>query len=303
MLTTFFLRSNPAQYIMILLLIIIYIILKINLSIFTINELVFIAPLIIGVFYAIIKFIISKNNLTKKNNYGLISLFILVCLLIESSLSYKVYSASFFLLLALRRMLSLRSPINIQKKVFDASFWIFISSLFYPPTLMFSLLLLIALILYTHFSLKNIVIILFAKLCAISISYLTSFFLIDKNNFSTIIENYLYAVTKLNFPHPFVDSSNLLTQIYLFFFLAFLISYIWTRFISTNERRRSTSLIILISILCFLVIDKSNKTSYIFLLFPFVVLISNFFQINKQTILVDLIFVVLLITPFLSLFL
>jgi hypothetical protein len=303
MLATFFSRSNPTQYILIIFLVIIYIVLKFNTSNFIINELIFTASLFITISYAITKFIISKNSLSKKNSYGLICLFVSICLMLEINFSYKIAISAFFLLLALRRMLSLRSPININKKVFDTSFWLLISSFFYPSTLIFFTLLIITLILYAHLNLKNILIIIFSTISAVSINYLASFLYSYNIDLNIFIESYLLDFNKINFTYYFDTKTNLLTLSFLLFLLLFFLSYIWSSFIKTNERRRSTSLIILISICSFLIIDPLKQTSYIFLLFPYVVLISKFFENSKQSIFDSLIITALLITPFLSLFL
>jgi len=303
MLATFFSRSNPTQYILIIFLVIIYIVLKFNTSNFIINELIFTASLFITISYAITKFIISKNSLSKKNSYGLICLFVSICLMLEINFSYKIAISAFFLLLALRRMLSLRSPININKKVFDTSFWLLISSFFYPSTLIFFTLLIITLVLYAHLNLKNILIIIFSTISALSINYLASFLYSYNIDLNIFIESYLLDFNKINFTYYFDSKTNLLTLSFLLFLLLFFLSYIWSSFIKTNERRRSTSLIILISICSFLIIDPLKQTSYIFLLFPYVVLISKFFENSKQSIFDSLIITALLITPFLSLFL
>jgi len=303
MLATFFSRSNPTQYILIIFLVIIYIVLKFNTSNFIINELIFTASLFITISYAITKFIISKNSLSKKNSYGLICLFVSICLMLEINFSYKIAISAFFLLLALRRMLSLRSPININKKVFDTSFWLLISSFFYPSTLIFFTLLIITLVLYAHLNLKNILIIIFSTISALSINYLASFLYSYNIDLNIFIESYLLDFNKINFTYYFDTKTNLLILSFLLFLLLFFLSYIWSSFIKTNERRRSTSLIILISICSFLIIDPLKQTSYIFLLFPYVVLISKFFENSKQSIFDSLIITALLITPFLSLFL
>ena len=277
MLATFFSRSNPTQYILIIFLVIIYIVLKFNTSNFIINELIFTASLFITISYAITKFIISKNSLSKKNSYGLICLFVSICLMLEINFSYKIAISAFFLLLALRRMLSLRSPININKKVFDTSFWLLISSFFYPSTLIFFTLLIITLVLYAHLNLKNILIIIFSTISALSINYLASFLYSYNIDLNIFIESYLLDFNKINFTYYFDTKTNLLTLSFLLFLLLFFLSYIWSSFIKTNERRRSTSLIILISICSFLIIDPLKQTSYIFLLFPYELIKKNLF--------------------------
>src|SRR5690606_16620146 len=57
---------------------------------------------------------------------------------------HKILLANAFLLLALRRIMSLRSDKNSSKKILDASIWITVASLFYFWSLLFFIPLFIA---------------------------------------------------------------------------------------------------------------------------------------------------------------
>ncbi|RDK88534.1 DUF6427 family protein [Marinirhabdus gelatinilytica] len=78
----------------------------------------------------LLDFIIRKNNLTGHNTFGVFIFSGLVAMLPVVFTSANIIFANVFLLLALRRMASLTSEKNIEKKIFDASFYITIAMLF-----------------------------------------------------------------------------------------------------------------------------------------------------------------------------
>ncbi len=102
-----------------------------------------------------LNFIVLKNNLTKGNNYTEL-LFICFLLFFPGILkSESILIANFFLLLAFRRSLSLRSKVAIKEKLFDASFWIFIAALFHFWAVLYIVLVFVSIALYFSRDYKN----------------------------------------------------------------------------------------------------------------------------------------------------
>src|SRR5690606_35634366 len=79
----------------------------------------------------LLDFFASRNSLTKKNSYKLLMFGLFMAMLPETLLNSKMLLANFFVLLALRRIISLRSHKDMKKKLFDAAFWISIATLLY----------------------------------------------------------------------------------------------------------------------------------------------------------------------------
>ena len=160
---------------------------------------------------------------------------------------------------------------NINKKVFDASFWILISSVFYIPTLYFFIVLIIALLLYSHFNLKNLVVVILAIISATTFLYLleiiNSTYLnpVDFINllfidFPTLvyISSFYENVSTINWPVKII--------VFFSFLIPLIFIFIWNRVIKTNERRRTTTLILLTTILALIIyISNLNSMSFIFL--------------------------------------
>src|SRR5690606_17021949 len=103
----------------------------------------------------VLDFFVSKNNLTKKNSYKILLFGLCITVLPEVLLNTKILIANLFVLLALRRIVSLRTQKEIKKKLFDAAFWIGMATLLYFWSALFFILIFAALALYTILDIKN----------------------------------------------------------------------------------------------------------------------------------------------------
>src|SRR5690625_1534952 len=85
-------------------------------------------------------FIARKNVLTQHNGYKTLFLATFSSMLLPALKNSDLILANFFCLLAIRRIISLKSQQHSIKKIFDASFLICIASLFYFWSILFLLL-------------------------------------------------------------------------------------------------------------------------------------------------------------------
>ncbi|MDU8884632.1 DUF6427 family protein [Yeosuana sp. MJ-SS3] len=160
MITSIFSKSKPINFIVVFFIsLFAYVIANFKLSneVYNFNDILE-KIVIFGVCYFSIltlNFIVGKNSLTQKNNYEILLYSLFLLMLPKSLLSDKIIVSNFFILLALRRTLSLRSQINLKKKLFDASFWVAIASLFYFWAILFFILIYAVLLLFTDNKIKN----------------------------------------------------------------------------------------------------------------------------------------------------
>ena len=252
------------------------------------------------------KFIISKNDLNKKNNYSLVAICFFIGLFMQEVFIFDdILIANIFLLLAIRKIYSIRNPININKKVFDASFWILISSVFYTSTLYFFIILFTALILYSHFNLKNLVVIISAILSATIFLYLLEVIssgYINLVDFTTVL---FFDIPTLDYISSFDENIlNISWSIKTIVFFSFLISlisiFIWNMFIKKNERRRTTTLIFLTTILALIIfISNFNSTAFVFLFFPLIIIFTGCVEQARSKRVKNLVLSIGLLAPYL----
>lgn len=136
MLTSFFGKSRPLNF----LLLICYILVISGLSYLSNPDLTVSSKEIFMVSGAVgllifsmlfLDFIIRKNRLTRLNTYAILIFSCSAMMLSDWSNELDVVMANVFLLLSLRRIFSLRSFKNVERKILDATIWIVIASAFY----------------------------------------------------------------------------------------------------------------------------------------------------------------------------
>ncbi len=163
MLTSFFGKSNPVNYLILGAFIIVgYLLGAISGSSIVITPILLLEHgffIILSVLsMLLLDFIIRKNHLTKNNTFAILFFTCFLVMLPIIFLQHKILLANVFLLLALRRIMSLRSDKNSSKKILDASIWITVASLFYFWSLLFFIPLFIAVIQKPNTNYKQILI-------------------------------------------------------------------------------------------------------------------------------------------------
>jgi hypothetical protein len=112
----------------------------------------------------LLDFIIRKNKLTQPNTFGLWWFFCGITAAVELG-NWAQSLVLVFSLLALRRIMSMATEQNLEKKIFDAALWILMISLFYPWFLWMILPLYIALTQLNQTAWRFYLIPLFSGLC------------------------------------------------------------------------------------------------------------------------------------------
>ncbi|MBP2283644.1 hypothetical protein H4V97_001962 [Flavobacterium sp. CG_23.5] len=113
---------------------------------------------ILGVLLAsvlITNFVAKKNGLSKDSSYT-IFFYLLFLLFFPSVLdNLNLVVSNFFILLALRRLISLQSLKASTEKIFDASLWIFVAALFHFWSILFIILVFISILFHVSSEFRN----------------------------------------------------------------------------------------------------------------------------------------------------
>ncbi len=160
MISSIFGQSKPINYIIILgFLILIYALVSSNqLESLEAPEEILIHLINLGVLLfsiMVVNFIVKRNQISGTNDFTIFYYALLIALFPEGLMDYNAIMSSFFLLLSMRRLISLRSLKNIKLKLFDATFWIVAASLFYDWVLVFIVLVYICIYTYEPKNFRN----------------------------------------------------------------------------------------------------------------------------------------------------
>mgnify|MGYP001569606936 FL=1 len=87
-----------------------------------------------------VDFIVKRNQITATNSFAILYFTMLIVIFPEVLLDDNSVFCTFFLLLALRRLISLKSLKNLKLKILDATIWTLIASLFYDSPIVYLVL-------------------------------------------------------------------------------------------------------------------------------------------------------------------
>ena len=261
------------------------------------NESLYLLVLIASLFTVI--FIVTKNNLTHNNSFAAL-FFCLFFGVFPQSLEYtSTLIANLFILLSLRRIISLKNKTNIKKKVLDATLWICLATLFNSFSIFFLAALFIGIVLYSVLEIKNLLIPFFGLL---AFAILWVFFDLVVHDQLLNISEYLPVV---NFEaRNSIFQKNLLFSLFIGAFLLFgVVNYFLANAFKNRFNRSSMLLLILIVITSFTVFlfsQSESKEGYIFLVAPSAILMANACETSKFSWATDLMILALFIVAVLQ---
>lgn len=163
-------------------------------------------------------FIIKRNKVTAPNSFGILFYGLLIMIFPETLVDSDAIFCSFFLLLATRRLISIRSLKSIKLKIFDATFWLLISSLFYEWAVLYLILVYTAIYIYEPKNIRNWAV-PFAGLFAvvmISVCYMAL-----SNNFDFLANHYNF---RLNYNHKYFSNWGNNTKLVFYIIATLLVS-------------------------------------------------------------------------------
>jgi hypothetical protein len=155
MITTIFSKSRPINYIIVFFILVIAFLISVfkyyneSYNLYNIGHLAF-NFLIILITVFTLNFIVTKNALTKDNTFAVFIISLFILLVPQVFFSTKLLLANLFVLLSVRRMVSLSSQKNTIKKLLDSGILIALASVCYIWSVWFLLLPLAAVYLHSE---------------------------------------------------------------------------------------------------------------------------------------------------------
>lgn len=243
--------------------------------------------ILLASFFTLI-FIVSKNNLTQNNGYAALYFCLFIGLIPSTLETNSILISNLFVLLSLRRIMSLKTNLNIKKKLLDASMWICLATIFEPWAILFFLVLCFGMVVYSITQIKNIAI-PFCGILAFGI-LLTSYQILTQNRLSSFTE-YLPTISFENFsinPTIMEAESHLFIATVLIGILSFIVKVV----LKNRVKTPSTLVLILaatIGIAIVFVNGNHGLSGYLFAFAPSSIILANFSETTKYRWLSDFI--------------
>ena len=250
----------------------------------------------------LLNFIVNKNRLTNNNNFEILLFSLFLLFIPQTTINADVLLSNFFVLLGLRRMVSLRTPKNIKKKLFDAAFWIAIAALFYFWSILFFVLIILSLVLYADNNIRHWIIPILGVSAVFIISCSVSLVLYDS----------FFDIFKIS-PEISYDFSNYNSIQYLIGITVLLSFGVWSSiYYLQNIKKKKKALrasfktIILAAVIGFIIVlqaPEKNGSEFLFLFAPISIIIANYIDIIQEKWFKEIFLAVLIVLPFVLLLL
>ncbi len=281
MLTSFFSNSRPINFIIVAVYILIfYLFATLDTMIsaplwIILQEVGMLLVIVLSVF--ILNFISGRNELTGRNAYKSILFAGFLCMFAAAMQNNDVILANLFLLLALRRILSLKSQRETVKKIFDATFWVGVASLFYFWSILFLFVVYFGVLVHVGHRFKNWLVPLVAVLALISI--VTSVDLLLTDTFYTLTD----WTQASNFDFQNYRNPQVLIPTAFLFALTVWSSFFYMLIIQKASANAKTSLFLIllcagVALTVAVLAPTKNGSELMFFFAPLAIIVTNYFQ-------------------------
>ena len=256
--------------------------------------------LFLSVFF-FFNFIVTKNKLTLDHSYAFYVFTLAITLFFSALFDFKSITLVIIYLLFLRKAYSLRSSKNMIQKIFDGGFWLGIMFLLEPFSILFSIILYVAILAYQKITFNTIISPIIGFISPLIVYF--SCLLWDNspekfNELFDFIPIHQLSIYKENYTLWIFD---------VFLFLTLLSILLKSpKALSINDYFKKSWIVLivnsLIAIVFALLISEKNGSEIIFFLVPGTIIIANGFEVIKKRILKNILFGLLLLGTIVTLY-
>ncbi|WP_432672398.1 DUF6427 family protein [Flavobacterium sp. SM2513] len=282
MITTIFSKSRPFNYVLVtVLLIVCFFLYQLKTTIWlqsieSIGKKAILLSLLIGSLF-ISNFITKKNGLSKDNTYPFLFFFIFLILFPTTLGNPSLIISNFFILMALRRLISLQSLVTPKEKIFDASLWIFLAALFHFWSILFIVLVFVSIALHVARDYRNWIL-PYIAFFTIGTMYVAFVLIYDTSLFGHLLDD---ATFSFDFDYFTNKYQNIAISIYAAITALFLFSQIVALPSKPLIHHNSYKKIILaffIGFFIYLVSPHKNNSILIYTFMPLAVMATSYFE-------------------------
>ena len=229
--------------------------------------------LLIGSLF-IINFVTKKNGLSKDNSYTFLFFFSFLILFPTTLVNTNLIISNFFILLALRRLISLQSLLTPKEKIFDASLWIFLAAIFHFWSILFILIVFVSILFHVSRDYRNWVL-PFISFFAIGIIALMYALIFDQSLIETIVDS---ALIDFNFNYFTNNYQNFALSLYLVTATFFFITQALTlpnKPLNMQSSYKKIIVAFIIGAVVFLISSDKNNSLLIYTFAPVAIMATN----------------------------
>lgn len=249
----------------------------------------------------ITNFIAKKNGLSKDSTYTVFFCFLLLLFSPSVLNNPNIILSNFFVLLALRRLISLQSPKAPKEKIFDASVWIFVASLFHFWSILFIVLVFISILFHVARDYRNWFL-PFIAFFTVTILFILFALLFDEDSIAFLLQNRTIDLEISYFTNKY---QNIALSIYVavaLFFLASLLLTLSNRPIMLHASYKKIIMAFFIGIAVFLISPNKSNDLLLFTFAPLAVMATSHIETAQVKLQQEIVLSVFIICSFFTFF-
>jgi hypothetical protein len=226
-------------------------------------------------------FITRRNTLSKANTYAMFLFMVFLILFPTTLVNINIIISNFFLLLALRRLISLQSLITPKEKIFDASFWIFAAAIFHFWCIAYIVLVFISIIFHVSRDYRNWLI-PFIAFFGVAVLYLMVSLMVGDDFFKTITENIAISFDFTYFENIY---QNIALAVYSSIVVLFAFPYIFSitnKPLNLQSSHKKIIYSFLIGVGVYVLSANKNNSFLVFTFAPLAIMGANYFESQEN---------------------
>jgi Family of unknown function (DUF6427) len=249
----------------------------------------------------ITNFVAKKNGLSKDSNYTVFFYFLFLLFFPSSLNNGDLIVSNFFILLALRRLISLQSLKESKEKIFDASLWIFIAALFHFWSIIYIVLVFISIIFHVSRDYRNWVL-PFIAFFALGIIFVVFSITCDKSIVEFVNS---HAVTNFELDYFTNNYQNATFSIYLtiaLFFVVSMFASLSSKPLLLHSSYKKIFASFFIGIIIFLISPNKSNDLLLFTFAPLAVMATSHIETKQLKLKQEMVLAVLILCSLFAFF-
>jgi hypothetical protein len=298
MITSLFKKSTPLNFSLVVILILsVFLVYQMQDLIWTESVLLIIQK--VGILFILLgsvfltNFISTKNGLSKDSSYTIFFYFLFLIFFPSLLDNINLVFANLFILLALRRLLSLQSLKSSKEKIFDASLWIFVAALFHFWSILYLVLVFISIMFHVAGDYRNWIL-PFIAFFAVGILFALSSILFDISALE-YINNSVKTSFEINyFTNNYQNGALSIYATVALFFVISMFATLSNRPMITHASFKKIIASFFIGVFIFLVSSNKSNDLLIFTIAPLAIMATNHIEIPQIKLKQEMVLIVLI---------
>lgn len=249
----------------------------------------------------ITNFVVKKNELSKDSTYTVLFYFLFLLFFPSVLDNIRLIMANFFVLLSVRRLLSLHSPRAPKEKIFDASLWIFLAALFHFWSILFIVLVFISILFHVARDYRNWFLPIIAFCLTVTI-FLFFSVMIDKTWVDTLIESAVFDFRINYFTNNFENAALSIYATIALFFVGSLQFSLSNRPLILHSSYKKIIFSFFIGICVFVASPDKSNDLLIFTFAPLAMIVTSHIEMTQVEWQKELILIILIACGFFTFF-